>query len=156
MMNQLHWKGGVYYYTILIESLILAVMCATSIFWLYSGEIEANIISLKYMINITLGISILFIPLESVAFHFYQNHNPQCALSFQRNHIRIIFPKLTHIFAFLFIVHFGVFKLVQGKFQLKQGSDIYMRYIRPGSLITFMSLIGMEVVNLTVVNCKSK
>lgn len=142
--------GKLFYYVILVESFILAILSIIAGVWLVMGEIGSRMTCLRGMIKFVFILSLVIIPIESHLFRLCQKHNPRCGLSHQNNFFKFIFPKLVYIFGFFWLLHAVLFLLLANKLQLRQGTDSYMFYLRPGSIIIFVSAIGMEIVNYTI------
>ena len=138
---------------VLLEAIILFINCIYSIIWLWRHEAKQNIV---WMIVLTFVISCILIPIESAIFHSCKAkmHNAKPKKLIQTD-IAHILPKLPYIFGVLWLIYFISFRIIAGRYNWHQGSDESMYYLRPGSIIIFLSLLGVEIPN-QIIRLKSK
>lgn len=150
----MHKAGRIYMSVVLLEAIILFINCISSIIWLWCHEAKQDIV---WMIVLTFVISCILIPIESAIFHFckVKVHNAKPKRLIQTDIAQIILPKLPYVFGVLWLIYFISFRIIAGRYNWHQGSDESMYYLRPGSIIIFLSLLGVEIPN-QIIRLKSK
>lgn len=152
----MHKAGRIYMSVVLLEAIILFITCIYSIIWLWRHEAKQNIV---WMIVLTSVISCILIPIESAIFHSCKakmhNAKPKILILIQTDIAQIILPKLPYIFGALWLIYFISFRIIAGRYNWHQGSDESMYYLRPGSIIIFLSILGVEIPN-QIIRLKSK
>ena len=136
----------IYIGAVLFEGMILFINCIMSIVRLWRREVGENIDYLIWMIRVTFIISCIFIPIESAIFHFYKKRHAEQEKFAPTWISRTLLPKLPGIFAALWFLHAISFMIIAGRSNWHQGRDEYMFYLRPGSIIIFLSGVGMEIL----------
>lgn len=140
---------------VLLEGLVLVINCVLSIVWLLRCEAEQNMDQIKWIILVTVLISCIVIPIESVIFHLCKKHNAGEERAVPSGSTKQILSKLRSAFVVLWFVHAIVFQIMVSRYHWRHGSDQYMYYLRPGSIIILLSVVGIEIADHTV-NRKTK
>ncbi len=139
--------GRSYYYVILVEFVVLISVAAlmSAVIWMTKEQREAIYSLWKGSIRITLVISLLIL-VENACFYLYQKCGHTCGLSAQNGFINTALVVVRNVVFVLFIADQVLFPIFAAKKGLIQGSDIYMAYLRPVFIVTFMPIIDIEMV----------
>ena len=142
-MVTMHRAEKVYTGAVLSEGSVLFINSVLSILWLWQLEAVEKIDYIRWMTLVTLCISCVLLPIESAALNFwYKKHSIGREKAFQTRVSQIALPKLQCIFGVLWFIHFVSFEIIANRYNWRHGSDVYMYYVRPGSRIIFLSMVG--------------
>ena len=144
----------IFYSALFVEITFLIFSCVLRIYYLLCGLIISNIDTLSIMTKVASPIAIIIIPLETALFRHYLRKQKEPVLyanipkRSEEEKIHRFFQIVISVFVVLWFAHGFVFSIiVEGRMNLRRGSDMYMFLAKPGNINILLSAIGIIIAD---------